>query len=114
MAKRYIVTLTADERADLMALTKQGQIAARQLTRAHMLLRADAGDRDAVMAAALHVGSATVERVRKRCVKEGLEAALHERPRPGGQRQLKSKQEAFLIALACSTLPEGRTSWTMP
>jgi len=114
MAKRSSVTLTADERADRMALTKQGQLAARQRTRAHMLLRADAGDREAVMAAARHVGSATVARVRQRCVKEGLEAALHERPRPGGQRQLQSKQEAFLSALACSPPPEGRTSWTMP
>jgi transposase len=54
-----------------------------------------------------------VERVRKRFVEAGLEAALRERPRPGGQRKLEGKQEAFLIALACSTPPEGRTSWTM-
>jgi transposase len=60
------------------------------------------------------VGIATVERVRKRFVEEGLEAALNERPRPGGQRKLDGKQEAFLIALACSTRPEWRTSWTMP
>jgi transposase len=59
------------------------------------------------------VGIATVERVRKRFVEEGLEAALNERPRPGGQRKLDGKQEAFLIALACSTPPEGRRSWTM-
>jgi putative transposase len=114
MAKRDLVTLTEDERASLLALTKQGKIAARQLTRAHMLLQADAGEMDAVIATALHVGMATVERVRKRCVEEGLEAALNERPRPGGQRKLNGKQEAFLIALACSTPPEGRTSWTRP
>jgi hypothetical protein len=59
------------------------------------------------------VAIATVERVRKRFVEEGLEAALRERPRPGGQRKLDGKQEAFLIALACSTPPEGRTAWTM-
>jgi transposase len=113
MAKRYIVTLTEEERAHLLALTKKGTVSARQLTRAHILLQADAGGIDTVIAAALHVGIATVERVRKRFVEEGLEAALHERPRPGGQRKLESKQEAFLIALACSTPPEGRTSWTM-
>jgi transposase len=112
MAKRYLVTLTEDERASLLALTKKGKIAARKLTRAHMLLQADAGDMDAVIATALHVGMATVERVRKRCVEAGLEAALNERPRPGGQRTLDGKQEAFLIALACSTPPEGRPSWT--
>jgi transposase len=113
MAKRYIVTLTEDERAYLLTLTKKGKIAARKLTHAHILLQADAGDMDAVIAAALQVGIATVERVRKRFVEEGLEAALNERPRPGGQRKLDGKQEAFLIALACSTPPEGRTSWTM-
>lgn len=113
MAKRYLVTLTEAERASLLALTQKGKISARQLTRAHILLQADAGGIDAVIAAALHVGIATVARVRKRFVEEGLEAALQERPRPGGHRKLDGKQEAFLIALACSTPPEGRTRWTM-
>jgi transposase len=113
MAKRYMVTLTEDERTHLMALTKRGKVAARQLTRAHILLQADAGGLDAAIAVALRVGIATVERVRKRFVEEGLEAALCERPRPGGRRKLDGKQEAFLVALACSTPPEGRTSWTM-
>jgi transposase len=113
MAKRYLVTLSEDERAHLLALTKKGTLSARKLTRAHILLQADVGGTDAAIAAALHVGIATVERVRKRCVEEGLEAALRERPRPGGHRKLDGKQEAFLIALACSTPPEGRTCWTM-
>jgi transposase len=114
MAKRYIVTLTADERAQLLALTRRGKVSARQLTRAHILLQADAGSMDAAIAAALHVGLATVERVRKRFVEEGLEVALAERPRPGGPRKLDGKQEAFLVALACSTPPAGRACWTMP
>jgi transposase len=113
MAKRYIVTRTEAERVHLLALTKKGKVSARQLTRAHMLLQADTGGIDAVIAAARHVAIATVERGRKRVVEEGLEAALRERPRPGGQRKLDGKQEAFLIARACSTPPEGRTSWTM-
>ena len=113
MAKRYIVTLTDEERAHLIALSKKGKVAARKLTRAHILLQADAGALDAAIAAALHVGVATVERVRKRFVEEGVDAALRERPRPGAQRKLDGKQEAFLIALACSTPPEGRTAWTM-
>lgn len=113
MAKRYLVTLSEDERADLLARTTKGTITARKLPHAHILLRADAGDIDATIATALHVGIATVERVRKRVVEAGLDAALHERPRPGGQRKLDGKQEAFLIALACSTPPEGRPSWTM-
>ncbi len=84
MAKKYLVTLTEDERAHLLALTKKGKVAARQLTRAHILLQANAGVTDDVIAEALHIGTATVERTRKHYVEEGLEAALHERPRPGG------------------------------
>jgi transposase len=107
---RYSITLTDDERAHLLALPKKGKVSARKLTRAHILLQADAGSMDAAIATALHVGIATMERVRKRCVDEGLEAALCERPRLGGQRKLDGKQEAFLLALAWSTPPEGRTS----
>lgn len=113
MAKKYIVTLTDDERTQLLALTKRGKVSARRLTRAHLLLQADAGLSDETIAQTLHIGTATVERLRKRFVEAGLEAALSERPRPGGQRKLDGKQEAFLIALACSAPPEGRTCWTM-
>jgi len=109
MAKKYIVTLTDDERAQLLALTKRGKVAARRLTRAYLLLQAHAGLADEAIAQALPIGTAPVERIRKRFVEEGLEAALAERPRPGGQRKLDDKQEAFLIALACSTPPrDGR------
>ena len=107
------MTLTEDERLSLLGLTKKGKISARKLTRAHILLQAGAGVSDKAIAAALHIGIATVERIRKRFVEAGLEAAVSERPRPGGQRKLDGKQEAFLIALACSTPPEGRQCWTM-
>jgi transposase len=113
MTKKYVVTLPDDERAQLLTLTKRGKVSARRLMRAHLLLQAEAGLSDESIAQALHIGTATVERIRKRFVEEGLEAALTERPRPGGRRKLEGKQEAFLIALACSTPPEGRTCWTM-
>jgi transposase len=114
MAKKYIVNLADDERAPLLALTTRGKVSARRLSRAHGLLQADTGLSDDAIAQALHRGTATVARIRKRFVEEGREAALSERPRPGGQRKLDGKQEAFLIALACSAPPEGRTCWTMP
>jgi transposase len=111
--KRYVVTLTDEERAQLLALTKKGRLAARRLTRAHILLQADSGATQDSSAAALHIGRATVVRICKRFVEAGLEAALRDRPRPGAQRKLDGKQEAFLIALACSVPPDGRTRWTM-
>src|SRR5918992_1777137 len=113
MAKKYLVTLADDEREQLLAMTKRGTVAARQVNRAHILLHAHAGATDEVIAHALHLGTATVERTRKRFVEEGLEAALAERPRPGGRRKLEGKPEAFLIALACSAPPDERPRWTL-
>jgi hypothetical protein len=85
MATQAPVTWTHDERAQLLAMTKRGKGAARQVNRAPRLLHAHAGATEDVMAPALHIGTATVERPRKRCVEAGLEAALAERPRPGGR-----------------------------
>jgi putative transposase len=113
MAKKYLVTLSDDEREQLVAFTKKGRVPARKLTRVHMLLQAEAGMADHAIAAALHIGRATVERTRKRCVEEGVEAALSERPRPGSRPKLDGKQAALVVALACSTPPEGRRRWTM-
>lgn len=113
MAKKYIVNLSQEERTTLHALITKGKTAARALTRAHILLQAEEGAHDAEIARALHVGVATVERTRKRCVDEGVKAALTERPRPGAARLLSGKQEAHLVALACSDPPEGHTCWTM-
>ena len=113
MNKRFVVALTESERAELLALTRKGTQRARKCRRAQILLLADEGHTDRQIAAALHAGVATVERLRKRCVEEGLAAALNDKPRPGRERKLDGKQEAFLVALACSPPPEGRAQWSM-
>jgi len=64
------------------------------------------------IAAALDVGIATVGRTRQRFVEANL-AALEERPRPGGERKLTGKQEAHLIAVACTPAPAGQRHWTL-
>ena len=111
--KLYRVDLSEQERTTLLALIQKGKAAARKVRRAHVLLLAAEGKTDREIAAALHTGTATVERLRKRFVEEGLEAALAEKPRPGAQRRLDGKQEAFLVALTCSPPPPGRRCWTM-
>jgi putative transposase len=78
-----------------------------------VLLRANEGATDDEIAQALHLGVSTVHRTRQRLVEEGLMPALNERPRPGKTPALNGKQEALLVALACSTPPEGRRRWTM-
>jgi len=113
VAKKYLVTLTDTEREELLTLTKKGSLAARKLTRAHILLQADGGAIDETIAQALHIGTATVERTRKRFVEGGVEAALSEQPRPGGKRLLSGTAEATLIAWTCSTPPDDRKQWTM-
>lgn len=111
--KKYLVKLTPNERADLEALTRKGTARARQIKRALILLAADEGEKDALIAARVRVHLNTVVRIRQRCAAEGLEQALNERPRPGNPRRLDGRQEADVIALACSDPPEGRGKWTM-
>ena len=105
--KRYHVTLTEEERGGLEQLIRRGKGAARKLARARILLKADSGSGgpgwdDATIAESLEVGIATVERVRKQFVEEGVEAALPRRkPRRDYRRTLDGDGEAHLIALAC-------------
>src|SRR5918997_1127948 len=113
MRKRFIVDLTHEELASLAGLLRKGVAPARKLTRARILLLANDGGSDQAIAAALHVHPATVERTRRRFVEGGAERALNEQSRPGGRPKLDGKQEAMLVALACSQAPEGRSRWTL-
>jgi transposase len=113
MAKQYVVELTEKERTQLEAVGKKGKVVARRLRRAQLLLLAADGYIDTEIAAALHLGVSTVERIRKRFVEGGLEWALSERPRLGGTPKLRGKAEAFLLATACSAPPQGRQRWTL-
>jgi len=112
--KKYIVDLTSEEREELEALISSGVAPARKLTRARILLKADEGWTDKDISEALDVGTATVERVRKRFVEwGGIKAIERRKPRRQYERKLDGDAEARLIALACSAPPEGRTRWTL-
>ena len=111
--KKYLVSLTAAERDSLLALTRRGKAGARRIKRAGILLAANDGATDEAIAEKVGVHRVTVENIRKRWAQEGVEGALSEHPRPGKARLLDGHQEAHLIALTCSTPPEGRSYWTM-
>src|SRR3954468_16096227 len=120
MAKRYLVTLTGEERERLAALVSAGKRSALTITRARILLKADRADGgpawpDGRIAEALDCGARTVERVRQRFVERGLDQALGRKPqdRPSRERKFDGAAEARLIALACSAPPQGRQCWTM-
>lgn len=116
--EKYVVRLSEEERTNLLGLIKKGKSAAYKLTHARILLEADEDNgpikTDKTIAEQLHVGLKTVKRVRQRFVEEGMDAALsrkpHSRTRP---KVLNGEEEAHLIALACSSPPEGRARWTL-
>ena len=110
---RYRVTLTADERQQLQALLSGGPGAVRKIKRAQILLAADAQSPDELIARTVGVGTSTVYRTKQRFVEEGLAPALSELPRPGAPRKLGARDEALLVAVACSQPPVGRARWTM-
>jgi transposase len=111
--KIYIVNLDEEERQELQDLTRKGEIKARKMKRAMILLKANEGLTDPEIMAAVDVSRPTVERIRKRFVEGGLEKALNEDPRPGQKRKLDGRGEAILIATACSEAPEGYDHWTL-
>ena len=117
--KRYRVKLSAEERQELKTLVSRGRGAAYKQTHGRVLLLSDEAHVDGAMkdediARVLQIASATVERIRRRCVEEGIEAALgrkeQQRRRP---KKLDGAAEAHLIALACGEPPEGRARWTL-
>ena len=116
---KYVARLTAGHRQRLAQMASSGQHPARVLTRARILLKADASDGgpgwdDAAIAEALDCGDRTVARVRQRYAAGGLDAALYAKKPTGRQyRKLDGNQEAKLVALACSPAPDGRGRWTM-
>ncbi len=118
--KKYIIRLSADERRMLSKLARSGKAAARKITGARVLLKADAGEggpgwTDERIAEALDVGVRMIENVRRRCVEEGPEEAAFGRAWPDrpAQRKLDGAGEARLVAIACSQPPTGRSRWTM-
>ena len=113
MNVRYRIELSQTERAELTAIVSGGKHAARKLKRAQILLAADAGASDDNIAASVAVGGSTVYRTKQRFVLGNLEAALGEQPRPGAGRKLSGKEEALLVATACSKPPQGRARWTL-
>lgn len=110
---RYRVELSQLERDQLGALLSGGRHSARKLKRAQILLAANDGVSDDVIAATVKVSASTIYRTRRRLVEANLDAALSEESRPGVARKLSGKEEALLVATACSKPPPGRARWTL-
>jgi len=111
--KKHVLELTSEERRQLEGLVKKGKVAGYKIRHAQMLLKSDQGKqgpgwRDKQIAQAFGAHLTTVERLRKRFIEQGLEAALERNKRQNYTRKLDGDAEARLIAIACSEPPEGR------
>ncbi len=118
-AKKYIVCLSKEERKELTKLVKTGKTSAYKRQRAQILLKADVNHsdgclRDKNIAKYLNVGSRTIERVWHRLVEKGFQKVLERESRGRSKaRCLDGDQEAHLVALSCSELPDGHSRGTL-
>ena len=108
--QKYPVELNEQETEYLEDVLKRGEHTRRERERAQMLLWSDKGKSDLEIAELLCVHPLTVSKTRERWVKE---KRIADAPKPGRHKKLDGRQEAFLVALACSDAPEGRESWTL-
>ena len=112
MRKAAFVRLTPDQRTELMERLEREALNGRNRRHFQILLLADEGRTDEQIAVTTGASRSTVERHRTRFAREGLEAALGDKPRSGAPAKFDGKQEAMIVALACSDAPEGQARWT--
>ena len=113
MSKKAKIRLWSAQRLKLLRILQKGKRSAREILRAHILLKTAIGWTDQQIVDAFYTSHDTIQRTRARFVAAGLEAALHEQPRPGAPLKLTTQQETLLVALACSKPPAGHRRWTV-
>jgi transposase len=111
--EKHEVHLKEEERRKLLGIVSKGRNKAVVIQRAHILLKVDEDKTDAEISQMLYASEQTIRRTRLRFAQEGLQAALEDRPHPANGSELDEKQEARIIALACSEPPAGQARWTL-
>ena len=117
--KKYNVTLTQEEREELLSITRKGKHTSKKVIHALILLNCDEGEfsdkvKNKDVAKVLNIGHRTIDRVKKKFVEEGYEAALTNKPTSRiYERKVDGDIEAHLVALSCSEPPEGFSRWTL-
>lgn len=110
---KHEVHLKEEERRRLISIVSKGRNKAVVIQRAHILLKVDEGKTDAEISQMLYASEQTIRQTRLRFAQEGLQAALEDKPHPATGSDLDEKQEAHIIALACSEPPAGQARWTL-
>lgn len=111
--EKHEVHLKEEERRKLIGIVSKGRNKAVVIQRAHILLKVDEGKTDAEISQMLYVSEQTIRRIRLRFAEAGLQVALEDKPHPATGSELNEKQEARIIALACSEPPAGQARWTL-
>lgn len=111
--EKHEVHLKVEERRKLLGVVSKGRNKAVVIQRAHILLKVDEDKTDAEISQMLYVSEQTIRRTRLRFAQEGLQAALEDKPHPATGSELNEKQEARIMALACSEPPAGQARWTL-
>lgn len=111
--EKHEVHLKEEERRKLLGIVSKGRNKAVVIQRAHILLKVDEGKTDAEISQMLYISEQTIRRIRLRFAQDGLQAGLEDKPHPAGGSELDEKQEARIIALACSEPPTGQARWTL-
>ena len=112
-AKKYIVTLTKEEKKKLNEIINKGKHSASKRKRAQALLLSDKNYTDEMIADRVGLSCRGLEELRQRFVEEGFETTLTGKPRGHRPKALNGADEARLIALVCSPKPDGRARWTL-
>ena len=118
MNKKFIVRLTDEERAHLAGIVKKLKGGSEKVKRAAILLKADANGpnwTDGKIAEALNCRVNTIEKLRKRLVTQGFEAAIERKQRktPPVPKKLDGEQEAKIIAMRLGPPPKGYANWSL-
>ncbi len=115
MAKIQVVVLERQQKEQLEAMLRKGRWSPREIKRAKILLMANDNREisNGKIAESLSLALETVRKTRERFIQEGLGAAVFDRPRPGQPKKLSGKDEAFIIATACSDPPDENDHWTL-
>jgi transposase len=115
MAYIQLINLKRDEKLELSHMVKRGRWSRFEIKRAEILLLADSNKAisNSDIATYLKCGRETARRIRERYITEGLKSAIFDRVRSGQPKKLSEKEEAYIVATACSKVPAGRDHWTL-
>ena len=113
MKRATPIHLSEDERTYLEVFVRRGKANARTLTRARVLLKCDAGWSTDQIVAAFEISDQTIRNVRQRYESGGVEAVLTDKRQARRRQALTDEQAAHLIAITCSTVPDGHDHWTV-